>query len=696
MKLSSKIDEVKGIGPALSKRLKKLEIETVEDLLFHFPLRYEVLPPFKKISQVKAGENVRVLGRVLGIENLSTWRKKFILTQAIIGDSSGSIKAIWFNQPYLANVIKKGDGLVLWGKVKIDEYGTYLSNPTHEKVSLEKFQENDLLHTREIVPIYPQTEGLSSRWLRRIIKNLLKKVQNEIKEWLPREILKEERFLERKKVFWEIHFPFSLELAKKAKERFLFEEIFLIELSVLKQRILINQKKAPSIPLLLSDLKDFLNSLPFQLTLAQKKALFQILKDLEKPRPMNRLLQGDVGSGKTIVAMAAALNVVKAGWQVALMVPTEILANQHFENFLKFLDPFNVKIALLTKSFAKINQKKSKKKEILEKLKKQEIQILIGTHSLIEEKVKFPKLGLAILDEQHRFGIEQRAKLSVSNKEGLLCHFLSMTATPIPRTLALTLYGDLDLSILDQMPKGERKVETKIVSQKEREKIYQFIREKIREGKKAFVVCPRIEEKREKNYLWEEVKAVKKVFKALSKEIFPEFKVAMVHGKMKSKEREKIIEDFKRGKVQILVSTSIVEVGVDIPNVSILLIESAERFGLAQLYQLRGRIGRGGEEAFCFLFVEKPTKKAQKRLRALLSAKTSFELAELDLKIRGPGEVLGKRQWGIPDFAMEGLRNIKLVEKARNWAKEILAKDPDLKSYPLLAEKIKNFRVHFE
>jgi ATP-dependent DNA helicase RecG len=694
MELERKLAEIKGIGPSLQKKLKKLDIETVEDLLFHFPSRYLVAPSFKRIEEIKAGEEARILAKVLEIENLTTWKRKFILTQAILQDNSGSIKAVWFNQPHLLKVIKKESWLVILGKIKIDEYGIYFNNPEYELVSGPNFKEGNLLHTRNIIPIYPQTEGLSSRWLRKTIKKLLLLTKKNIKEWLPQEILKREKILSAKEALFNIHFPSSLEKAKKSKERFLFSEIFLIELFVLKQRILINQKKAPSITFNLPAVKEFLNSLPFQLTLSQKKALFQIIKDLEKERPMNRLLQGDVGSGKTIVAIAASFNVVKAGWQVAFMAPTEILAQQHFQSFLKFLKDFKIRIALLTKNFAQIGEEKVKKKEILEKLKNDEIDILLGTHSLIEEKVKFSKLGLAILDEQHRFGIEQRAKLSSKNKGDFLCHFLSMTATPIPRTLALTLYGDLDISILDQMPKGERKVTTKIVSQKEREKIYQFVREKIREGKKAFVVCPRIEES--KNSLLEEVKAVKREFEYLSKEVFPDFKVGMIHGKMNSKETNKIIEYFKAGEIKILVSTSIIEVGVDIPQASILIVESAENFGLAQLHQLRGRIGREGEEAFCFLFISKVTKKIRERLRAILKAKSGFELAELDLKIRGPGEFFGKKQWGLPDVAMEALKNIKLVEKARNLAKEILKKDPYLKNFPLLCQKLKKLKINLQ
>jgi ATP-dependent DNA helicase RecG len=450
-------------------------------------------------------------------------------------------------------------------------------------------------------------------------------------------------------------------------------------------------------------IKDFLKKLPFELTGAQKKASWQILKDLEKGRPMNRLLEGDVGSGKTIVAMIGALNVVKAGYQVALMAPTEILARQHFENFLKFLKDFNLKIGLLTSTESKIGKRKIAKKEILKRILDGKVEILIGTHALIQKEVKFKNLALVIIDEQHRFGVEQRAKL-ISGEARFIPHLLSMTATPIPRTLALTIYGDLDLSILDEMPKGKRKVITKIIKRKERKRICEFIKKEVKEGKKVFVICPRIEPKNkkalnEKDVLgWAEAKAVKKEYEKLKKEVFPDLKIAMLHGKMKTEEKEKVMRDFKNGKTDILVSTSVVEVGLDIPKATVMMIEGAERFGLAQLHQFRGRIGRGGEKSFCFLFTESPAKKTCQRLKALLESENGFELAEKDLKIRGPGNLFGSRQWGVPDLAMKSLTDVFLVEKTRNAAKEILEKDQELKNYPLLRERLNQFKreIHFE
>jgi ATP-dependent DNA helicase RecG len=436
---------------------------------------------------------------------------------------------------------------------------------------------------------------------------------------------------------------------------------------------------------------------------------------MEKPRPMNRLLEGDVGSGKTVVAAIAALSTIKNGWQVAFMAPTEILAKQHFQTTALLLKNFKVNIGLLTGKEDKFISKKLKeevieisRRKLLEKAGKGEIDILIGTHALIQDKVKFKKLGLVILDEQHRFGVEQRARLCQKQKgeEKLIPHLLSMTATPIPRTLALTLYGDLDLSLIDELPRGRKKIITKIIGPKERNVAYQFIRKEVRKGRQIFVICPRIESPNEqqkttnKNDVlsWAEVKAVKEEYEKLSKEIFPEFKIGQLHGKMGTKEKEKIMMNFKNRKIDILVSTSVVEVGIDIPNATVMMIEGAERFGLAQLYQFRGRVGRSRKQSYCFLFTESDSKKTALRLKALLSSENGFAIAQKDLEIRGPGDFSGTRQWGIPDLAMDSLKDISLVEKTQEASKEILEEDPTLKKYPLLAERVNDFRgkIHLE
>jgi len=704
MDLSLPLTKLKWIQKRYLKKLKKLGIETVKDLLFHFPHRYEDFSQILKISQIKINQIFCIKGRIIKIENIKTHKKGIILTQALISDESGSIKAIWFNQPFLKNVLKKDTHLLLAGKLTIGAKESCLQSPVYEKIKDPNIQPFDprLTHVGRIVPVYPETEGLTSRWLRFAIKRILKKYLTSLKEPLPEFILKKYNLLPIKEAISQIHFPSSFELAKKAKERFAFQDLLILQLFVLEQRIERYKEKSAPIPIKIEVVKKFVDSLPFKLTQAQKKAAWQILKDMEKKIPMSRLLQGDVGSGKTVVATISALNCAKNGYQVAFMAPTEILAKQHFETIHNFLKNFNLNIGLLTSKSDRFFSKKLKnevveisKRKLIEFTEKGEIDILIGTHALIQDKVKFKKLGLVIVDEQHRFGVEQRAKLCKQSKtkERLIPHLLSMTATPIPRTLSLTIYGDLDISILDEMPRGKRKVNTVIVPPKKREKAYQLIKEEIKKGRQAFLICPRIEPG-EKS----EIRAVKEEYKRLKEKIFPEFEVGMLHGKLSSKEKERIMKDFREGKINILVSTSVIEVGIDIPNATVMIVEGAERFGLAQLHQFRGRIGRGGEESYFFLFCESSSRSTQKRLKALVETDDGLKLAEVDLKLRGPGDFVGKRQWGIPNLAMEYLSDLNLIKTTREAAKEILEQDIYLKKYPLLRKELEKFKglAHLE
>ncbi len=718
MNLATPIKEIPRIGPIYQQKLRRLGIKNLRDLLFHFPYRYDDFSKISPISKVKIGETYCVQGKILKIKSSRTWKKRMFLTTAIVEDKTGAIKVVWFNQPYLINTFKEGDKICLAGKAVSGDDGMYLTNPTYEKLSLI----DNLTHTGRLVPVYPETQGLSSRWLRFILKPLLVKIKDEIKDPIPEAIRNRHKLLPITKALWQIHFPDSQSLAKKAQDRFSFEELFFIQLSVLKEKIKIASQKGVAVSLNIDLMKKFVNSLPFKLTDAQKKSSWQILKDLEKPRPMNRLLEGDVGSGKTVVAAMAALNTIKAGFQVAFMAPTEILAKQHFQEIAKLLGDFKLNTGLLTGKTDKFVSKKLKdfieisRNKLLEKTIKGEIDILIGTHALIQDKVKFKNLALVILDEQHRFGVEQRAKLLANQKQKeakAIPHLLSMTATPIPRTLALTIYGDLDLSLIDEMPKGRKKIITKVISPANRAKAYEFIREQVKKGRQVFVICPRIElqkeetkktaqppttKKRKALLSWAEVKAVKEEYEKLAKEIFPDLKVGILHGKMSSKEKEKAMLDFKKKKTDILTSTSVVEVGVDIPEATVMMIEGAERFGLAQLHQFRGRVGRSKHQSFCFLFTDSSARKTHQRLKALIDSDNGFALSEKDLEIRGPGNLLGTRQWGIPDLAMSALKNIFLVEKTRKTAKEILENDPDLKKYPLLRKKLGEFqqRIHFE
>jgi len=742
MNLSTPIEQIPRIGPVFQKKLKKLGVKTIRDILYHFPHRYEDFSNIVPISKVKINENYCILGKILEIKNTRTWKRRMFLTQAIVQDKTGAIKVVWFNQSYLTRTLKIKDNVCLAGKAVTGDGGLYLSNPVYEKVPASSIQHpaSNLTHTGRIVPVYPETERLSSRWLRYIIKPLLINFRNKIPEILPQKIIKENKFLTIEKAIWQIHFPDSMNLAEKAQKRFSFEELFLIELAVLRARMALNKEKAIAIPMDIELVKKFVKTLSFKLTDAQRKSIWQILKDLEKPRPMNRLLEGDVGSGKTIVALMAALETIKNGYQVAFMAPTEILAKQHFKEVSSRFKDFNINIGLLTGKEDKFISKKLKeetieisRQKLLEKTIKGDIDILIGTHALISaggrkdkvnpvrgsngknktqilqtsNGVKFGNLALVILDEQHRFGVQQRASLVARKTDAeIIPHLLSMTATPIPRSLALTIYGDLDLSLIDELPRGRKKIITKVIAPAGRKKAYGFIKKEVKKGRQVFVICPRIESENKKQETgndkdvlgWSEVKTVKEEYERLSKEIFPDLKLVMLHGKMTPKEKEKIMIDFKNKKTDILVSTSVIEVGIDIPNATVMLIEGVERFGLAQLHQFRGRVGRSKYQSYCFLFTDSPSKKTHQRLKALISSENGFELAEKDLKIRGPGDFSGARQWGIPDMIMDSLKDVFLIEKTRQAAKELLEQDPELKNHSFLEKRLKEFqaRIHLE
>ncbi|MCX6721215.1 MAG: ATP-dependent DNA helicase RecG [Candidatus Staskawiczbacteria bacterium] len=725
--LSTKIEEIPKVGVAYAKKLKKFGIKTVQDLLFYFPARYDDFSEIISIKEAhqRLGQTVCVQGQITEIENTNTFKKFMSLTEATIQDRDGEIKVIWFNQPYLAKSLKEVDFVCLAGKISLYKEGIYLNNPAYERIN-EIGENEELTHTGRIVPVYAETRGVTSRWLRYVIKPLLYRFCDQIQESLPEEIIKKYKFLPIQEAVWQLHFPDSFEHADAAKSRFSFEELFLIQLNVLKKKIKLMIKKAPACKMDADLMKKFTDSLPFQLTDSQKKCAFAILKDLEKSVPMSRLLEGDVGSGKTVVAAMCALNVVKCGHQVAFMAPTEILAKQHFKTVSELLKNFDVKVGMMTGKDARICRGgetfEVSKKSFKGDLEFDQIDIAIGTHSLIQKGVEFSKLGLVILDEQHRFGVEQRDHL-IKNKK-LVPHLLSMTATPIPRTLALTVYGDLDLCLIDEMPKNRKKVKTIIVEPSQRKEAYEFIKKEVSDGKGVFVIHPKIESNASKlkeileksgpingsfipqNYApmslsslaINEVKALKEEYEKLSKEVFPDLRITMLHGKMKPAEKERIMLDFKKGEIDILLSTSVVEVGVDVPRATIMMIEGAERFGLSQLHQFRGRVGRSDMQSYCFLFTTDPSMLNRKRLKALVECNNGFELAEKDLEIRGPGSLYGTVQSGIPDMAMQGLSNIFLVEKTRAAAKEILEKDPELKNYPQLKERLKQFqsRIHFE
>lgn len=701
--LNAQLEDVKGIGPKFLEKLQHFNILTVRDLLWHFPFRYEDFSEVSKIIDLQVGQEVTVQGIIEEIKPRKSWKRGMFIIEAKITDETGSIKAIWFNQRFLLAVLKKGRLVSLSGKVIAAKDGSLcLSHPTHEFITkaIAESEKKETKHTGRLVPIYPETRGFTSKAFRYLIKPILDDL-GEIPESLPKEILEEYGILEINEALKKIHFPDDIEETRLARERFAFEDLFYLQIFNLREKLKWSMEKAHAFKIDLDYVKKMLKKIPFELTVSQKKSLWEILKDLEKPRPMNRLLQGDVGSGKTIVAVIAALATVVENKQTAFMAPTEILTNQHYQTFKKFFSDFKGGAGFITSSGAKFFyggglEKEFKKAELVKKIQTGEIKIIFGTHSLIQKSIKFYDLGLVVIDEQHRFGVRQRAQL-ISNQK-LIPHFLSMSATPIPRTLSLTVFGDLDLSIIDELPKGRKEIITKIVATENRDKAYAFIRGQVKKGRQVFVICPRIEpsenvEQGSGEWMKWELKTVKEEFEKLSKKVFPDLKVSALHGKMKAKEKEQIMKDFKGGKIDILVSTSVVEVGVDVPNATIMIIESAERFGLAQLYQFRGRVGRGERQSFCFLFTELKSQNVLKRLKSLINAKSGFELAEKDLEFRGPGEFLGQAQTGIPDLAMRSLQNPAIVKEAREAAVEIIQKDPNLKNYPQLAEKLAQFQV---
>jgi len=680
--LETSLAQLPRIGQKYYKKFHKLGLNTVRDLLYYFPHRYNDFSNIIPISQVNINEAVTIQGEILDIQNNYTPRKRMLLTEALIQDDSGSIKALWFNQRFLINTIKKGQQVSLSGKIKLGPDGRYISSPGYEILRQDNLK-NNLVHTAGLIPVYPETSGITSRVIRYALKLCLPAI-NQVQEFLPLYIIKKQNLLPLKTALKEIHFPKNNIYAEKARQRLSFDELFLVQVSVIQQKRKLQKQKAKTITFNKNLIQSFVESIPFQLTKDQKIASWDILQNIAKTTPMNRLLNGDVGSGKTIVAAIAALETAKTGSQVALMAPTEILAQQHFKEFSKLLKKFKLKIDILTGN---------------KKTFSDNTDIVIGTHALIQKSVSFRDLALAIIDEQHRFGVAQRAQLQkmiLKTKDKtpkLVPHFLTLTATPIPRTLALTIYGDLDISLLKEMPKGRRKIITKIVTPTERKKAYNFIRDQIKKGRQAFVICPLIEESEKL-----EVRSVTQEYEKLTKEIFPDIKIAMLHGKMPAKKKQEIMEDFSNKKSNILVSTSVVEVGIDIPNATVMMIEGADRFGLAQLHQFRGRVGRGEYQSYCFLLTDSSTQSTNSRLKALVKCENGFELAEKDLKIRGPGELYGVRQSGLPDLAMANLGNLPLVEQTRKEANNLLDKDPNFKNHPLLSEKLTYFHtmIHFE
>lgn len=661
MNLETRLELLAGVGKTTAQKLQKLSLSRIYDLALNLPFRYEDFSQIKKISELQSNEQVTIKGEVELIANRRGFRSRKSITEALVSDQTGSLKVVWFNQPFITKNLKVGDQVFLSGK--FDQLKMQMTSPDYERVT------GNNIHTARLVPIYHLTEGISQKKYRYLLSQV-KKCFSDFNEYLPADLLKRYSFPNIAQALQDIHFPENSKSAEKARSRFAFEELFLIQLAIQKAKLELKSNKAFKLAFLEKQTKDFVDKLPFTLTKAQKKCAWEIIQDLNSEEPMNRLLEGDVGSGKTVVVALGILNVILNGYKVIMLAPTEILATQHYESLSKMLGKYKFNICLMTGSKRLINNEKITRPKLLEKLDQGEVDLIIGTHAVIQDQVKVKDLGLVIVDEQHRFGVKQRKALIERGKNGdLIPHFLSMTATPIPRSMVLSLYGDLDLSIINEMPPGRKPIITRVVFEAERFKAYEFIQKQIVDGRQVFVICPLIDPSDKLGF-----KSVKQEYEKLDKQIFPDLKIGLMHGRLKGAEKEKVMTDFYNKKYQILVSTSVIEVGIDVPNATIIMIEGADRFGLAQLHQFRGRVGRGEFQSYCFLFSSNTAPKIQERLKFMEKCNDGFTLAEKDLELRGPGEVYGTRQSGLPDLKVASLTDVKAIEIAQKEAKELLVK----------------------
>ncbi len=654
---------IKGVGPKKIQHLNKLNIFNIRDLLFYFPRRYEDRSNLKKINKLSVDSVETVRGRVLtmGLRHL---RGRKTIFQIALGDDSGVVYGTWFNQPYMKNVFKMNDDVILHGKV--DRYSKLqINSPEYE---ILKSDDEDTTHTGRIVPIYSLSTDVYQRYIRSLIKRTLDTYIDEVIEFLPESILKKNELCGIKQALLNIHFPNDFNQLGNARKRLIYDELFLLQLAIaLKKQDMKENIKGIKFEMSGKLLDKFAKNLPFELTRDQRDVIKDIKADMHNRKPMNRLLQGDVGSGKTIVSVWAMVGCVGDKYQAALMAPTEILARQHYQSIKTMLDPLGIQVVLLVSGM-----KKKEKEEMIRQIAEQKVDIIIGTHALIQDAVIWRKLGLIIVDEQHKFGVMQRVKLQ---KKGNAPEVLVISATPIPRTLAITVYGDMDISTIRELPPGRIPVETYWISEKKRRDFYVFLKKKIKENNQVYVVYPVVEQSK-----MLDLKAATKMYVHFKRDIFPEAKVGLIHGKMKDAEKKEVMQLFKTGKIDILVATTVIEVGIDVPNASIILIEHAERFGLSQLHQLRGRVGRGKKQSYCVLLSEAKTEDAKKRLSAMTSTTDGFKIAEMDLLIRGPGEFFGTKQHGLPELKIADILNDReLLLEARKAAFALVEQNPQIK-----------------
>jgi ATP-dependent DNA helicase RecG len=675
--LQASVSRLPGVGPGYTKRLAKMGIHTIGDLLWLLPRRYDDYTSLKSIVQLRHGEEVTIIANLWDIKSRRLPGRNATLITGLLGDSTATIEVTWFN-PYVARQLATGKTYVFSGRVDSYLGKLVMRNPEWEPLDREQ------VHTGRMSPVYPLTKGLNMRWMRNLQKQVVDSWGRRVHDHLPEDVRRRVGLMSLGEALEQVHFPASQAQLKDARRRLAFDELFLIQIGVLRQRK--NWVSLPAQPFPLPDDAQhaFVEALPYQYTNAQQRALRAILDDMAQSQPMSRLVQGDVGSGKTVVAANAMWGVVVNGAQASMMAPTEILAEQHYRNLSRLFEQLQwqgrpVRVALLTGS-----QKASDRQQTLRALAAGEVDIAVGTHALIQEGVEFRRLGLAIIDEQHRFGVRQRATLrqkgvasdgSPAAERGVenVPHLLVMSATPIPRTLSLTVFGDLDASVIDEMPPGRQPIKTRWLLPRERERAFSFLRRQVQAGRQGFIVYPLVEESESSD-----VQAAVPQYEQLCKEVFPDLRLGLLHGRLKGQEKDAVMQAMQRGDIDILVATSVVEVGIDIPNATIMVVEDAERFGLAQLHQFRGRVGRGEHASYCILISDATTPSATERLHALEEIQDGFELAEKDLQLRGPGDFFGTRQSGLPDLKMAQLSDLRTLEQARAEAAIVLDRDPDL------------------
>ena len=670
MDLVSSIDKVKGVGEKTTEQLAQAGINTVGDLIHFLPRAYEDYSSIANISDIKPGK-VTIQARC---EKISTRyvRRAMRITTATLADKSSKLQAVWFNQPYRETQLKSGEEFYFSGVFEFSHNTYQLTNPSAELVKDMPVQAG------RVLPIYRSIKGLKSNLVRKLLFELRPLIQM-LPETLPDFIVKSEKLMSYCEALDSMHFPKSAESSDDARQRLAFDELFQLLLASQLNRVENAKLVGWHIPFNQSLVKKFVSQLPFMLTNSQRMSAWEILQDLEKPTPMNRLLQGDVGSGKTVVAGLVACQVAGDGFQTAIMAPTEILANQHAETLIKLLKPFGISVALMTGSV-----KGAARKKLYEQIASGAVQVVVGTHALIQEKVNFHKLGFVVIDEQHRFGVEQRQQLLKKSEH--MPHLLAMTATPIPRSLALTVYGELDISILSELPKGRKPIITKIWSPNSRAQLYTLIDEQIKLGRQVYVICSLIEDNPDN-----EIKSVQAEYIKLQSSVFKHRRIGLLHGKLKPIEKEQIMTKFAQGKIDILVSTTVVEVGVDVPNAAVILIENADRFGLSQLHQLRGRVGRSEHQSYCYL-VTSSSAKPTERLRAVEKSNDGFYLAEVDLRLRGPGEIYGRAQHGALNLQIASLADTKLIARAQKQAKHFIERGENLLQYSQLASQVQQYQ----